>query len=99
MLKQLEEYLVWLILKLQFHAVLAQLSGSQIELEYAEAVQGSALGMHNNLERSQTRASVALFRRDPSRHIRLEPTATSPLIKPPTFQTAFRLRLWSCPFP
>ena len=40
MLKQLEEYLVGLILKLQFHAVLAQLSGSQIELEYAEAVEG-----------------------------------------------------------
>jgi hypothetical protein len=46
-LKQLEEYLVGLILKPQFHAVLAQLGGSQIELEYSEAADGGVLGRHN----------------------------------------------------
>jgi hypothetical protein len=34
---------VGLILKPQFHAVLAQLGGSQIELEYSEAADGSVL--------------------------------------------------------
>jgi hypothetical protein len=45
-LEQFEEHLIGLILKPQFHAVLAQLYGSQIELEYSEAVHGSVLGRH-----------------------------------------------------
>ena len=47
-LKQLEEYLVGLILKPQFHTVLAQLGGSQIELEYSKAADGGVLGRHNH---------------------------------------------------
>jgi len=47
-LKQLEEYMVGLILKPQFHTVLAQLGGSQIELEYSEAADRSVLGTHNH---------------------------------------------------
>jgi hypothetical protein len=47
MLKQLEEYLVGLILKPHFYAALEQLGGSQMELEYAEAVDG-LLGRHND---------------------------------------------------
>ena len=47
--QQLDEYLVGLILKPQFHTVLAQLGGSQIELEYSEAADGSVLGRHNHL--------------------------------------------------
>jgi hypothetical protein len=38
---------VGLILKPQFHTVLAQLGGSQIELEYSEAADGGVLGRHN----------------------------------------------------
>jgi hypothetical protein len=47
-LNQFEEYLVGLILKPEFRTVLAQLGGSQIELEYSEAADGSVPGRHNH---------------------------------------------------
>jgi hypothetical protein len=49
MFKQLEEYLVGLLLKPELHAILPQLGGSRIELEYSEAADGSVLGRHNHL--------------------------------------------------
>jgi len=73
MFKQLEEYLVGLLLKPQFHAVLAQFGGSQIKLEYAEAVDGIVLGRHNQPKNDhKLSASLALLLRseaNQTRHI------------------------------
>jgi len=46
--QQLEEYLAGLLLKFQFHPLLAKLRGSQIKLKYAEAIDGTVLGRHNH---------------------------------------------------
>lgn len=50
MLKQLKEYLVRLLLKLHFHTALAELGGSQIKLEYAEAIDAIVFVRQNHTQ-------------------------------------------------
>ena len=44
----MHEYLTRLLLQLELHPVLAELGASQVELERAEAVDGSVLNWHEN---------------------------------------------------